>query len=343
MGTERLARLAVFFRQLYVLTNGGVPLARGLEVLAGSSWGKALDPALHAVTRRVMAGARPSDAFAQHPGVFPPEIVGLVRVGESTGSLISVLDRGAELLEHRADDLRRLTSALIYPAFVLGMALLMLLGMALFFVPRLVEVLASLQQSPSWFVKLGGLVSDPMVLLVGAEGLALLGFAAYRWSRTAVGRLWLETMMLDLPVGGPITRLTHEAHVAYSLSLMLRCGMGTPQALKLLGQTVPMRTFRETLSRVNARVVDGLSLGDAFATEGTYSSMFCSMISVGEESGRLPVLLQKCHSLIREDLRLRTEQLTALVEPFVTVLLGGVIGAMALAMYGPLAQVLRSL
>jgi len=344
---NQLTRLALLFRQLHVMMASGVPLDHALEVLLEGLPECELRVALQAVQACIQRGEAPSQAFARWPRFFSLEVVGLLRVGEQTGGLVSIFERLADMLEARSEDWRRLSAALVYPAFVLGFSLLLIVLLSWFFLPRMLEILVSLQQEPSWLLtqmlQLGRVLGDPMVWLLTLEVLALIGWTAYRWLHTPIGSAWLEARLISLPLVSWLINSAHETQLAYSMSLMFGCGMAAQDALATLAQCMPMQILRQRVTRLQARISHGEALADAMFLEMTYSKLLCSMVAVGEESGRLPYLLGRCHGLLAEEMRLRLEVATSLIEPFVTVMLGGLIALLALALYGPLSQVLRSL
>ena len=338
-GGERRARrmgrrpaVALWTRSTATLLGAGVPLDRALG-FTGSHIGHAgLETAVKEVRRAVQNGSTLADALARHPAYFDPLFVATVSAGESTGALDTVFARVADHLEETAELRSQVQSALIYPALMTVMAILGLVLLLAYVIPRFAEVVADV----------GGELPVAARALMAVSGavtrwwwlwLALVAAAAYAVRMTLADpdarRRWHATR-LELPWIGGFERKYLTARFARTLGLLLRSGIPALPALRIARASAANLAFQAGVDRAAAAVTEGGALAPALA--GTLSPLALQMIAVGEESGQLDTLALRVADAYDADVRRSLRTMVALIEPAMILVFGGLVGFVALAM-----------
>ncbi len=339
--------LAQFFRQLHLLFTAGVELSRAVRVLAESCPYARLRTALFEVDRGLQEGNGFSESLKRHPALFPAFLVGMVAVGEQTGIFEETLDRAATLLEKDYDRLKRVQSALVYPAFLLVVSLSLFAAMVLIFLPKMADVLGSMGADVPLPVKgllwLGNVLSDGTLV-----GVSLLSFAAFvatalLWLQTPAGRYQLDSSLLKIPVLCRVFRSLALSRFSYSLCLVVRSGMPISQAMRLLAGSVGNRVIAQSIEAARERLEDGDTLSESLEWEEYFTGLFRHMIEVGEESSRLDAMLDYIQRIYTEELDLTLETATTLIEPMILMGMGVLVGGMVIAFMLPLSHMVSKL
>lgn len=342
-GLER----AQFFRQVHLLFTSGMELSRAVRTLAESSQVPRLRKALFEIDQSLQEGNIFSDALRRHPAIFPPFLVGLVAVGEQTGSFQDVLDRAATLLEKDDDRLRRVQSALVYPAFLACTSLALLLGMLLVFLPRMAEVLGALGTELPLPVKLmlsaGRLLSNGTAVGMTLMLLTAMLVTAFLWVQTPRGRHELDRLLLRVPVLNRVFLALALSRFSFGMSLVVRSGMPLSAAMSLLSASVGNRVIGDSIQAARERLEQGDTLAESLELEESFKGLFRQMIEVGEESSRLDSMLDYVQRIYSEELDLTLETATSLIEPTIMVVMGVLVGGMVIAFMLPLSHMVSRL
>lgn len=331
LGTRRQVLEAT--RALATLLPAGLPLARALGAVGNLATG-VVASALADVKLRVERGQTLGSALAEHPELFPPLYVGLVRAGEQSGALDATFGQLAAHLE-REDQLRaRLLSISIYPlvlALAGGAAVVVLL---LFVMPRFVELLAGTGATLPRSTQLLLAVSSglrPFWPVIPAA-LAAAGLLAAWWRRTPEGRRAASRLLLQVPLAGGLRRQALGARFARILGVLLSGGAPLLSALDDAAECTGDPAAREDTERIRGRVREGAALHRAIAEGALYPPLLSQLVAVGEESGRLAEFLVKAADVLEERTERSAQRLAALAEPAMILFFGGVVGFVALAL-----------
>ncbi len=342
-GLER----AQFFRQLHLLFTSGMELSRAVRTLAESSQIPRLRKALFEVDQGLQEGNMFSDMLRRHPAIFPTFLVGMVAVGEQTGSFQDVLDRAATLLEKDYDRLRRVQSALVYPAFLACTSLALFVGMLLVFLPRMAEVLGALGTELPLAVKVmlagGRLLSNTTAVVMTLMLLAAMLVTAFLWVQTPRGRRELDRLLLRIPVLNRVFLALALSRFSFAMCLVVRSGMPLSAAMSLLSASVGNRVIGESIQAARERLEQGDTLSESLEFEEYFKGLFRQMIEVGEESSRLDSMLEHVQRIYSEELDLTLETATSLIEPVIMVVMGVLVGGMVIAFMLPLSHMVSKL
>ena len=337
----KMKDLAIMSRQFATMINAGLSLLRALNILTEQTENKELAKVLGEVRNDVEAGQSLSASFAKHPQVFPPLMINMTRAGEVGGFLDGVLLQIAENYEAEVKLKGKIKAAMTYPVVVFCIAILAVVGMLFFIVP----VFAKL------FTQLGGQLPPPTRILIAAStflkiaGLPLLicGIAAYIvWNRNkhrAEVRAVVDPWKLKIPVFGNLFQKIALARFARNLGTMMRSGVPILQSLEIVSDTTGNMVLGNACRDVQESVRQGESIAAPLSNHPVFPSMVVQMMSVGEDTGALDDMLDKIAEFYDQEVESTTEALTALIEPLMIAFLGGIIGAMIIALYMPIFNI----
>jgi type IV pilus assembly protein PilC len=338
----KLKDLAVFARQFATMINAGLSLLRTINILADQTENPKLKEAIHEMRDDVERGSSLSASMSKHPKIFSGLFVAMVRAGETGGQLDTVLTRIADNYEADYKLRQKVKAAMTYPVVVAGIAVLLVTVMLLFIVPTFAEmfeglggelplptlILLKLSQAAKWLV--------PLLIV-----LSIAGFVAYKRLRksSADFRLRADRLKLKIPIFGDLFQKIALSRFSRTLALLLRAGVPVLQALDIVAET----TGNEVLTRATHDVKDSVRSGETMAgpleRHGVFPPMVVQMISVGEDTGAIDAMLDKVSDFYDQDVESTTESLTSLIEPIMIAVLGGIVGAMIIALYMPMFKI----
>ena len=340
----KLQDLAIFSRQFATMINSGLSLLRALTILAEQTDNKELARVIDEVRNEVEAGKSLSAALQTHDKVFPKLYIAMVRAGETAGMLDQVLLRLADTLEKDVALRGKIKAALTYPVIVFILAVLLTGVMLIFIVPTFVSL----------FESLGGDLPLPTKVLMGASnflsspiglltfiGAPILLWQAYKRIRaTDEGRYRLDVIKLKLPVFGDLFHKIALARFSRNLGTLLRAGVPILQALEITADTVNSGPVSHAVKDIQDGVREGEAIATPLAEHDVFPPMVVQMIAVGEETGAVDTMLEKIADFYDQEVESTTESLTALMEPIMIAVLGGIVGSMVIALYMPIFKVM---
>lgn len=338
-----LKDLAVTFRQFATMVDAGLSLLRALSILVEQAPNRRLAAVLGTVRGDVEAGTSLSAALGRHPAVFPALVVNLVRAGEVGGFLDRVLLQVAADAEAEVRLRSKVRSALAYPAVVLVLSLLAVTGMLVFVVPVFASMYdglgAPLPAPTRLLVLLSGSmeVLAPLALVLGVAG--ALGWRRVK-DREQV-RHAVDRAKLRLPVFGPLLVKVGLSRFARNLATMISAGVPLLQALDVVAATTGSTVLSRAVRDVQDSVRQGASLAAPLAAHPVFPAMVVQMMAVGEDTGALDTLLAKVAQFYDQEVETTAESLTSLLEPLMVAFLGGLVGAMIVALYLPILTVFQ--
>jgi MSHA biogenesis protein MshG len=337
-GRPTTADLVLFARQMYSITKAGLPLLRGLKGLAESTHNVILRNALHDVLQSLESGRDFATSLGRHPDIFPPLFLSMVRVGESTGTLDNAFSRLCEYLSQDQDVQDRVKAAVRYPMIVVVVIAIALTVITVFVIPNFAPL----------FKVLGDDIPMPTRIIMGtssfvrAHGVALLAgmvaaiFAAKRYLATESGRYRWDRLKLKVPVLGDLLHQAALSRVTRSLSISLDAGLPMIQALTLLSRSAGNAYLSERLLQLRDAVERGDGLSRAATTANIFPPLVLQMLAVGEETGELTRLLDEVSGFYQREVDYRLRNLTAMLEPLLIVLVGGMVLVLALGVFLPM-------
>ncbi|MCU0722956.1 MAG: type II secretion system F family protein, partial [Planctomycetes bacterium] len=290
---RRKDEMAMVMRQFATLLRAGIPLADALQALVEQIEQPSLNLVFRDVKERITGGATLHDAMAAHPRVFDHLTAEMARVGEASGNLDQVLGRLAEHMQAARRTRAKVTGALIYPAVIVSVGILVVGFLVTFVVPKIAEVLREsgrvLPLPTQALLAVSGAVRD-FWWLIGIAAVALgAGLKAFRG--TAQGRYWIDRALLGLPVAGPLLRKNVVARFAQSFATLLKSGMPALEALKVIGGVSGNEVLNRTIADIHDKVIEGQDIAGPVKRSGVFPPLVAHMVAAGEQSGRLEEML----------------------------------------------------
>jgi type IV pilus assembly protein PilC len=340
-----MRNLSVFSRQFATLIASGMPMLRSLSTLEEQTEDEMLKPAIASLRADVESGSSLHAAMERQPGVFDPLYRSMVRAGEGAGRLESALDRVAAQLE-KLDALRRqVRSALMYPAVVFAIALIVMIVIVSFVVPVFVGIFeeiaaestesAELPLMTQITVAISDFITGKWYLL--APIIAVLTYLFFRWKKTDRGRIQWDRFTLKIPAKiGDVVQKVALARWSRTFSGTISSGVPILQAIEISGQTAGNAVIKEAMTDVYASVKRGGSIAAPLAANSVFPPMVSHMVSVGEESGQLQLMLDKIADFYDAEVDAKVKALTSLIEPLMICIVGIMVGFIVISMYLPI-------
>lgn len=332
------SELSLFSRRLADLSAAGLPLDRVLQVIAEQSESATLARIAEECLTDVRAGSQISDALAKHPKIFAPVYTQTLKAGEASGQFPQVASRLAEFQEKEVARRSQITAALIYPAVLASVAVLVVLFMLLFVVPRLSGIFKDLGNDLPVTTQIllsstDFLTKNIVIIAIGF----VVAILAYRgWIATPQGRLTRDRMFLTVPVIGPVARKATVSRFARVLSTLVFGGVPILEALRLSGLAAGNRFFETSSIQVADDVRDGRPLAEAMRDAGAFPPVLTHMVAIGEETGDLPKMLNRVSDSLDFEVDNGVRRLVALVEPLVVLLMAVFVGFVVLSVVLPI-------
>ncbi|HVU61109.1 MAG TPA: type II secretion system F family protein [Mycobacteriales bacterium] len=337
----KLKDLAIFSRQFATMINSGLSLMRSLTILAEQTENPELARLVGEVRNEVEAGNSLSVAMGKFPKVFPPLMVNLCRAGEIGGFLDTVLLQIAENYEAEVKLRSKIKSAMTYPVVVGCIALIALTVMLTFVVPTFANIFASLGSKLPAPTQMLVDISHWMKYLIPAGIIGgIAGMIVWRRIRDLEKvRAFVDPLKLKVPVFGPLFQKVAIARFARNLGTMIKSGVPILQALEIVADTTGNWTITQAVHDVQDSVRQGEALTQPLSQHDVFPPMVVQMMAVGEDTGALDTMLAKIAEFYDQEVEATTESLTALIEPIMIAVLGGLVGGMIVCLYLPIFSV----
>jgi len=334
----KLRDLTIFYRQFATMVNAGLTLVNSLDILTEQVENKALADNIKAVKSDVEAGSTLADAMAKFPRVFSELYISMVRAGEIGGVLDEILNKIADLMEKEFALKQKIKSAMSYPLFVAGAALLMSIFMLAFILPQFVGVFAQfggeLPALTQFFVTLTYLFNKYWYIFFVVFAALVFAFLAY--IKTPNGKLNFDKFKLNAPIFGEINRKGAVARFTRILGTLIKSGVPILEALSVSSNAIGNLVISSAVLGAKTKIKEGQSISGPLAASGVFPPMVTQMIMVGEESGELEEMLVNVAKFYDEEVDRSVEKLTAVIEPLMMVFIGLTVGTMIIAMYLPI-------
>jgi type IV pilus assembly protein PilC len=331
-------------RQLSAFLRAGIPILDAISVLAAESDRTAVRRVLTAMSEDLRAGQRLSEALDRHPADFPSWYRGILRSAELTGRLDEVLDQVSGYLERDIEARKKIKSAMIYPAIVFVMALGTVAVLSLFVLPKFEDFFASLQADLPWPTR--ALLASTRFLgtwwwLITAVAVGLV-LVAVVGVRTGPGRLLWHRLLLRLPVVGEAVRYAKIERFTRLLASMVKAGVPLPEAMTVATGSLGNRVFERGLDGARAAMLRGDGLAGPIAATGLFPGVASQMMRVGEDTGTLDTQLEVAARFYERELDYKIQKVTAIIEPLVIIVMGGIVAFVAVALVSAMYDIFRS-
>ncbi|KWU50257.1 type II secretion system F family protein [Pseudomonas palleroniana] len=335
------ADIALFTRQLATLLTAGIPLLQAFDIIRESVENQQLRELLKGLKQEIAAGTNLAAALRKHPRYFDDLYCNLIAAGEQAGALETLLERVAIHLEKSQRLKARVKKAMTYPIAILVVATLVSTVLLIHVVPQFQNLFAGVDSSlpgfTLWVIALSEFLQRAWWLVALSLGATTAGLRlAHRASPGFRHRL--EAGLLKLPLAGTLLKKSAIARYARTLSTTFAAGVPLVQALSSAAGAVGIGPFKQAIERMRHDVSTGMQLNHCMAASGLFPGMAVQMTAIGEESGTLDGMLEKVASHYEADVDHLVDNLTSLMEPLIMVVLGGIVGALVLAMYLPVFQ-----
>ncbi len=345
--------LMIFTRQLATLIDAGLPLLRGLTVLAKQEKDVVLKRTITQLGDTVQGGGTFSESLAQHPRIFNKLYINMVKAGELGGVLDLVLSRLAEFQEKAQKIKNKVVSAMFYPVTVLCIAITIMGFLLVFIVPKFERIfdemlggkplpaLTRFVISASNTVKQAFWPTSNLLITLAIVGLIIASYLMI--SRSRGGRAMLDQIKLKIPLFGDLLLKGAISRFSRTLGTLVTSGVPILQALIITKETAGNEVVAEAILKVHESVKEGDSIVQPLEASGVFPPMVISMIDVGEETGRLPEMLLKVAEVYDEEVDNAVAGLTSLLEPLMIVFLAVIVGTIVIALFLPLISIIQEM
>ena len=333
--------LVVFVRQFATMIDAGLPLVQCLELIASQQANKRFKEILTDIKDHVAGGATFAQALERHPKVFDTLFVNLVAAGEVGGILDTILNRLASYIENNAKLARQVKSAMAYPIGITAVAGIVIFVLLRFVIPSFEKMFANMGgQLPGLTQIVIGmshwLAANTIPVLLGVGGFMYLFKTAIN---TDKGRLIFDSILLKLPLFGPLLKKVAVARFTRTMGTMLSSGVPIVEALQIVSKASGNKVIENALMDVREKVSSGSRMADPLAKAEIFPNMVVQMIAVGEQTGAMDVMLGKIADFYDDEVEAAVGSLTSLMEPMMMVILGGIVGTILVAMYLPIFSI----
>jgi type IV pilus assembly protein PilC len=339
------ADMVIFTRQLSTMISSGIPLVEALEILAEQTTNLGFRMVLSEITNDVRSGKDLSQAFGRHSKVFPKIYVNMIKAGEASGQLDTVLVRLAEYQEASAALKSEIKSAMTYPIVSLVLVLGITIFLLVFIIPKFEDMFNNMNVELPVMTK--ALIATSLFMknnfLFWVLGMILAGVLLTFYVRTERGATQKDWLVLKLPVFGPLFSKVALSRFSRTFATLIQSGVPILGALEIVSETTGNKIISGAISRASNNVRQGETLGEPLAKSGIFPPMVTRMISIGEKTGALEALLGKIADFYDQQVKASVEALTSLIEPLMIGLMGFLVGGMVMAIFLPIFKMVGSL
>lgn len=336
----------MFTRNLAVMIGAGLALNKALSVLEEQSENKNFKTIIAEVANNVQAGKSFSECIGAHPDAFSDLYVNMVRIGETAGNLEEVLNGLADQMKKDHDIVSRVRGALMYPAVIFIVMLIVGYLMMVLVVPKLaatfLDIGAELPMSTKILILLSNIMLNYWYLAIG--GVIGLIYVMRLVLRTAGGKKGVDAIILRMPIIKGLSRKLNSARMCRTLGILVDSGVPIVKALEILSKTLSNHYFSESLSNAALEIQKGKTLFESLKKySGVYPPLVMQMIAVGEETGSLTKVLSKLAEFYEDEVNELTKNLSTIIEPIMMVIIGTGVGFFALSMITPMYSVMNNI
>jgi type IV pilus assembly protein PilC len=345
-GRVGLADISVFCRQFSTMIDAGVSLVRSLDVLSQQTSNPKLRRIIIDISEQVESGQTLTKAMSKYPKTFSNLFIGLIHAGEVGGVLEESLQRLSTFLEKDMELRRKVKSAMTYPVIVVIFAVIIVLGLCTFVIPKFIELfkglgMKTLPWSTQMLVDFSNFLKEKWWMGIIIVVCVYIAFKLF--GSTRIGRRVLDRVKLKLPVFGKLNHKISLARFGRTLGTLLVSGVPILQAMETVAETVGNSLIADSIFEARNRIREGEQIKEPLERSGMFPPMVVHMISIGEESGSLDHMLTKVAEFYEQEVDAQLESLAAAIEPVLIVVLGVIVGFIVISMFMPMIAVISNL
>jgi len=332
--------IVIFTRQFSTMIDAGLPLVQGLNILGEQTENKTFRNMLKRITKDVEGGSTLADALGKHPKVFDSLFVNLIAAGEVGGILDTILQRLAAYIE-KAEKLKsQIKGAMTYPIVVVGIAIIVIAVIMIFVIPVFEDMFSSFGKAlpvPTQIVvAMSDFIKGNIHYMI--VGLIVFVFLFRRYARTKSGKRNIDSVLLKLPIFGELIKKVAVARFTRTLGTMVSSGVPILDALEITAKTAGNVIVEEVIYDARSSIAEGQTIAEPLSETDIFPGMVTQMISVGESTGALDIMLEKIADFYDDEVDATVSAMTSMLEPLLMLFLGGSIGGLVVAMYLPIFQ-----
>ncbi|MEX1024345.1 MAG: type II secretion system F family protein [Planctomycetota bacterium] len=336
-----LELVAAITRQMATLLGAGIPMAESLNAIIDQADSRRVETMFREIRERITQGSGFGDALADYPSMFGDMYVNMVRAGEATGQVDTVLARMADFLQRQRQLQRKVSSALAYPLLMVAIGVVVVSILMTVVVPKITGMLQDTGQE----------MPTPTVILIAISNffksywwamglcLAAISYTVERVYKTRKGRLIIDRNMLKWPVVGELLRKSAVSRFTRTLATLLSSGVPAVRSLEITETVVGNRVLADATGFIRTRILEGTDIATPLKQSGVFPAVVGYMVSVGEQSGELEQMLDRIAEAYDEEIEVVTERATTILEPLMIVALAVVVGFIVWAIVLPILQV----
>jgi len=338
--TVSTKELSVATRQLATMIDAGLPIVQCLDILGEQSENKLLRTTITTIRRDVEGGCTLADALRKHPKIFDDLYVNMVEAGEAGGILNTILNRIALFIEKASRLKKKVKGAMIYPVAIVLVAIIVVAILMIFVIPVFAELYGSMGQALPAPTQICINISNFFVaywwlMLLSAIGV-VMGIKLYY--KTPQGHMKIDALLLRMPVIGDLLRKVAVARFSQNMALLLSSGVPILDGLAITGKTAGNKVVEKAIMESRVSISKGNTVAEPLRESKIFPPLVCQMVAVGESTGGLDGMLRKVAELYEEEVDDAVNNLTAMMEPAIMVVLGVILGGLVVAMYLPIFQ-----
>ena len=345
MGGVSSNDIVTFTTQLSTLQDAGLPIVRSLKILEEQQKPGRFKDQLEEVSSEVEQGSTLSEAMAKYPKSFDKLYISMVKAGEAGGVLDVILRRLAGFMEKSQKLRKQVKGALIYPAAVITVAILILVVIMLFVVPAFEKMFADIGQAlpaPTQLLLNTSQAIQTYWYLIPLIPIFLM-FIMKMIARTEAGERWIDAFKLRMPVFGNIIKKSSVARFCRTLGTLIASGVPILEALRIVKDAVGNVIISNAIEDVHGSIREGDTIADPLRASGIFDELLVNMIDVGEETGELDKMLMKIADNYEADVDVAVEGMSSLLEPLLIVGMGLVVGFIVISLFLPLVSIIKNI
>ena len=344
-GRIKRKEITAFTQEIAALLEAGITIPQALKTMGEEIGNPALQEIVLSLWESVHKGVALSTAMEDHPKHFSSLYVSMIRVGEEAGALHQVMQDVADLLEHEDDVRSEVVTAVTYPLFVLGFGIFTVILLLTVVLPRLfgmlTEMMDVLPLPTRILLSVSTFFSDYWWLLALLTGAAAYGI--YRFAQTPEGQIKMDAAKLKIPLMGPVFISSATSRFARTLGTLVKAGVSLLPSLKIVEFTIGNQLLANSIAQVTEETRRGDSLAGPLGQAGLFPKTAIQMIHVGEETGKLDVMLLKVAAMEEKQMRARTKTLVSLLAPLLILVVGVMVGFIVIALLLPIFKMSNSI
>lgn len=332
--------VSLLTRQLATMIDAGLPIVQCLDILGQQSENKLLRNTIATVKKDVEGGCTLADALRKHPKIFDDLYVNMVEAGEAGGILNTILNRIALFIEKANRLKKKVKGAMIYPCAIIGVAVIVVAVLMIFVIPVFAELYGGMGQALPMPTQLCIDISNWFVAywyLLVAAGVGIF-MAITFYYKTPQGHMNIDRLLLRMPIIGDLLRKVAVARFSQNMALLLSSGVPILDGLAICAKTSGNKVVEKAIMESRVSISQGKTVAEPLRDSKIFPPLVCQMVAVGESTGGLDNMLRKVAELYEEEVDDAVNNLTAMMEPMIMVVLGVILGGLVIAMYLPIFQ-----